>query len=144
RRRSALDWVESLRQRLEQKVSWDAKPHMLSENHWQDLRAGALFFITRDAAIALLDQIEAHIGNQSVQKLSLDKSLPAPIVAMVRSLQQQGQLFLDNGHDPSPGLEASTFCRECTEGNDSRLLEHLLKREGRVLRQYGRDILPGV
>ena len=36
------------------------------------------------------------------------------------------------------------FCRECTEQVDARLLERLLLREGHVLRQRGRDILPGV
>lgn len=144
RRRNALDWVEWLRSRLDRQVIWDTKPHMLSEGHWKDLHAGALFFTTRDAAIALLDQVEAHIANQSVQKLSLDKPLPGPIVAKIRALQQDGQAFLDNGYDPSPGVEASIFCRECTERDDARLLEYLLAREGRALRHYGRDILPGV
>lgn len=144
RRRTALDWVEGLRNRPDRKVVWDAKPHMLSEDHWKDLHAGVLFFTSRDAAIALLDQVEAHIANESVQKLSLDKPVPGTIVAKIRPLRQHGQAFIDNGHDPSPGVEASTFCRQCTEPDDARLLEHLLAREGRVLRQYGRDILPGV
>ena len=36
------------------------------------------------------------------------------------------------------------FCRECTEQVDARLLEKLLLREGHVLQQRGRDIVPGV
>ena len=36
------------------------------------------------------------------------------------------------------------FCHECTEQVDARLLERLLLREGHVLRQRGRDILPGI
>ncbi len=36
------------------------------------------------------------------------------------------------------------FCGECTEQVDARLLERLLLREGHVLRQRGRDIVPGV
>jgi hypothetical protein len=143
RRRSALDWVQFLRSQLDRQVVWHDKPPMLSDEHWKDLHSGALFFKTRDAAIALLDHIEAHIDTQSVQKLSLDKPLPSPIVAKIRSLQEHGQAFLDNKYDPSPGVEASVFCRQCTERDDARVLEHLLVREGRVLRQFGRDIVPG-
>ena len=66
---------------------------MLSEGHWKDLHAGDLFFTTRDAAIGLLDQVEAHIANQSVQKLSLDKPLPGTIADKIRALQQHGQAF---------------------------------------------------
>jgi hypothetical protein len=144
RRRTALDWVDRLRDQLDRQVEWGAKPPMLDDGHWKDLHAGALFFTTRDAAIELLHEVEGHISNQSVQKLFLDQPFPGTIVAKIRSLQHHGQAFLDNGYDPSPGVEASAFCRECTEQGDARLLEHLLAREGRVLRQYGRDIVPGV
>ena len=54
RRRKALDWVEALRDKPQQQIEWDAKPTMLDELHWRDLRAGALFFAARDAAISLV------------------------------------------------------------------------------------------
>ncbi len=144
RRRKALDWIERLRNKPRQQIAWDAKPAMLDESHWHDLHAGALFFTARDAAIALLDQIESHIANEAEQQMSLDKLLPEGVVDKMGSLREHAQAFVDNEHDPSPGKEATMFCRECTEQADASLLEKLLAREGRVLQLRGRDILPGV
>src|SRR5437868_1944316 len=75
RRRKALDWVEWLRNTPQEPIGWNAKPVMLDDVYWPDLHASALFFATRDAAIALLDQIEAHIANEAEQCLSLDASV---------------------------------------------------------------------
>ena len=144
RRRNALDWVEALRDKTQRHIDWDAKPVMVDELHWRDLRVGALFFAARDAAISLLDQIESHIGNAADQRISMDATLPETIVDKVKSLRVRAQTFLDDSYDPSPGWEATMFCRECTEQVDVRLLEKLLFREGHVLQQRGRDIVPGV
>ena len=143
RRRKALDWVESLRQKVQQPSPWNAKPMHLDEDHWRDLRAGSLFFRARDAAIALLDQIEAYIGKTVETRLSLDAALPDAVVNKLESLRERSHAFLNAAHDPSPGGEAALFCRECTENADGRLLERLLHREGHVLQQRGRDIVPG-
>lgn len=144
RRRKALDWIERLRKKPQQQIAWDAKPEMLDEFHWRDLHAGALFFAARDAAITLLDQIESHIANGADQRMSLDSRLPEDVVDKIRSLRTSAQSFLANTYDPSPGGAANIFCRECTDQTDTRLLEKLLAREGRVLQQRGRDIVPGV
>jgi hypothetical protein len=142
RRRRALEWVEALRDKRQ--IEWDAKPAMVDELHWRDLRAGALFFATRDAAISLLDQIESLIGNAADQRMSLDATLPETVTDKVKSLREHAQTFLDDNYDPSPVGEATMFCRECTQDVDARLLEKLLLREGHVLQQRGRDIIPGV
>jgi len=144
RRRKALDWVESLRLKAQQPSSWNTKPMHLDEDHWRDLRAGFLFFRARDTAIALLDQIEAYIGKTAETRLNLDATLPDAVVEKLDSLRERSQAFLDDAYDPSPGGEAALFCRECTEDADTRLLERLLHREGHVLQQRGRDIVPGV
>jgi hypothetical protein len=144
RRRNALDWVEALRDKTQQQIRWNARPTMLDDFHWRDLRAGALFFAVRDAAIALLDQIESHIGTTVDRRLSLDAPLTGTVVKKLISLREHAQTFLDDNYDPSPVGEATMFCRECTEQVDTRLLEKLLFREGHVLRQRGRDIVPGV
>ena len=144
RRRKALEWVEWLRDGPQEPVGWNAKPVILDDLHWSDLHAGALFFAARDAAITVLDQIEAHIANAAEQHLSLDAGLPPAIVEGNRLLRACAGSFLENNYDPSPGSLASTFCRECNERADARLIEQLLAREGRVLHQRGRDIVPGV
>ena len=94
RRRKALEWVEALRDKTQQ-IEWDAKPTMVDELHWRDLRAGALFFTARDAAISLLDEIESHIGNAADQRLSIDAKLPEPVVAKIKSLRKHAQAFLN-------------------------------------------------
>jgi len=144
RRRKALGWIEGLRRNPPRSFTWDNKPEALDESHWRDLHAGALFFAARDAAITLLDHIEAHIANQVGQQMSLDSKLPEAIVSKISTLRANAQVFLDNKYDPSPELDATAFCRECAGQSDVRVLERLLAREGRVLRQCGRDILPGV
>ena len=143
RRRNVLEWVEALRGQTRQ-IEWTPKPAMVDELHWRDLRAGALFFTARDAAISLLDEIESHIGNAADQRLSIDARLPDPVVTRIKSLQQHAQSFLNEKYDPPPAGDATMFCQECTEHLHARLLERLLLREGHVLQQRGRDILPGV
>jgi hypothetical protein len=143
RRRRVLEWVEALRDKRQQ-IQWAAKPTMVDDLHWRDLGAGVLFFTARDAAISLLDEIESHIGNAADQRLSIDAKLPDPVATKIESLRKHAQTFLNEKYDPSPAGEATTFCHECTEQVDARLLERLLLREGHVLRQRGRDILPGV
>jgi hypothetical protein len=144
RRRKAIDWVEGLRKKPQQKIAWGAKPEMLDEFHWRDLHAGALFFAARDAAITLLDQIESHIANGTDQHMSMDNTLPEAVVDKITSLRTSARSFLDNNYDPSPGGAANIFCRECIDQTDTYLLESLLVREGRVLQQRGRNIVPGV
>ncbi|HKD05514.1 MAG TPA: hypothetical protein VKB79_06390 [Bryobacteraceae bacterium] len=143
RRRKALEWVETLRDRKGQ-VEWTEKPPMLDEPHWRDLHAGALFFAARDAAISLLDEIESHMGNAADRRMSIDAAPPGAVVEKLESLRSHARAFLDGKYDPSPAGEATAFCSECAEQLDARLLETLLLREGHVLRQRGRDIVPGV
>ena len=143
RRRRALEWVESLRERRRQ-IAWKEKPPMVDELHWRDLRSGALFFAARDAAIVLLDEIESHIGNAADQRMSIDAAAPESVVEKLTLLREHARAFLHGGYDPSPAREATAFCGECAERADASVLERLLFREGHILRQRGRDILPGV
>jgi hypothetical protein len=144
RRRNALDWVEVLRKKTQQQIAINEKPTVVDDLHWRDLRAGALFFATRDAAIALLDQIESHIGIAADRRMSLDATIPESVADKIMSLREHAETFLDDNYDPSPGSNATIFCRDCMEQVDTRLLEKLVLREGHVLQQRGRDILPGV
>jgi hypothetical protein len=144
RRRQAHNWVQRLRDNPQEQIAWDTKPAMLDDTHWLDLHAGALFFTARDAAIALLDEIEAHIAKKTDRQMSLNTALPEPVVDKIKSLRECSQSFLDNAHDPSHEFSAGGFCRECTEQSEARLLEKLLQREGRVLSLRSRAIVPGV
>jgi len=144
RRRQALAWVERLRAKPNSGGSWEQKPDVLEDAHWSDLRAGALFFATRDAALAVLDAVEAHIANSSGLRVRLDDQLPKSVSRAINSLRRHARAFVDNKHDPSAGFAATVFSRECTEPNEIRLIERLFARDGRVLRQRDRHIVPGV
>lgn len=143
RRRQALAWVEQLRAKPDQHVTWYAKPTELDDAHWRDMHAGALFFAARDAALAVLDRIEAHLANQSDLRMSLNEPIPELVRADIERLREKSQAFLTDNHDPSPGNMASTFCRECSNPDGVRVLEQLLARDGRGLRLRGRDVVPG-
>ncbi len=142
RRRRALAWVTELRNRR-RAPSWEAIPQAFDETHWRDMRAGALFFHSRDEAIGLLERIEAQISSQEYQKLPLDKALPAAIAHKVESLRAAAKAFLEYKHDRSPDLLASALCRECSDPTAVRVLEKLVARDGRVLTLRGRFIVPG-
>jgi hypothetical protein len=103
-----------------------------------------LFFAARDAAIGLLDHVEAYIANESIQRLSLDAPFPEVLAKSSQLLRQRAKEFLEYDYDHSPGGTAGIFCRECTVRTDARLLENLLAREGRVIQQRGRDVVRGV
>lgn len=140
RRRAALAWVESLRDKPNQKLTWENKPIHIDDAHWQDLIAGALFFSVRDAAIRLLDRLEAHIGNQKNQRFSLDDPIPDSVKPDIQTLRNLAKDFLDKQHKDEL---ANSFCRECVNENDTVLLISLIGRDERVLRIRDRVVLPG-
>ena len=143
RRKDVFQWIDHRRTNPKSQIAWDTKPKMLEEGHWRNLHTGSLFFLTRDAAINVLDQIEAHLGNQSDPRMPLNKSLPEIVVNQCDELRNAAQTFLAQNYDPSPNSEATAFCRQCNESADTRIIENLLLREGRVLQQKGNEVVPG-
>lgn len=140
RRRSALEWVDTLRTNPNQSIDWEAKPSIINVNHWHDLHTGSLFFATRDAAIQTLDLLEAHISNHTELEFKLGDSLPDNIKASITVLRECAQKFLSKEHNDELG---NSFCRECVDELDSVVLANIVKRDERVLRLRGRLVLPG-
>lgn len=141
RRSNALAWVETLRTNNQATPTWAQRPQAISDVHWHDLQAGALFFETREAAIATLDATEAHIGNQgSGQWLSLTKQIPEALLQPLERLKSAAQKYLDF---TAVNEDASTFCQECTRNDPASILQALTKRDGHVLRLIGDEIRPG-
>lgn len=76
RRRDALRWVRA-RRRGAPPVTWDARPAEITlAAHWADLHAGALFFIARDAALAVLEALELEIATPE-RRVAIGGGLPA-------------------------------------------------------------------
>ena len=131
RRRAALVWVESLRKGAEPPKGWETKPPCLEDDHWQDLKVGAQFSSTREAAIGVLDCVESHMGRYDVQRLSLAKPMPQDFSAQISKLRTQASDYLARGHTQP---EAKTFCEECVNRDDILVLTKLVGRDERVLR----------
>lgn len=141
RRGNALVWVESIRKSKPVRLTWAQRPQEISEEHWHDLQAGALFFETREAAIAVLDAAEAHIGNQTVgQSCSLKAQIPAALKPAIDKLKAAAKEYLAFKHADE---EANKFCCECVNDDPSSILRSLVKRDGHVLRQVGDEVKPG-
>ena len=140
RRRAALAWVESLRRGSAAYASWNEKPPELDEAHWGDLQAGALLFSTRDAAIRVLDALEAHIARQTVRKLCMAEPVSPHIALQIDQLREQASAYMARGHAQK---EAKKFCSECLEANNARVLSKLVERDGRVVQVRNGYVVPG-
>lgn len=139
RRQDALRWVESCRRADTTQSSWTMRPAAISsDQHWLDLRAGALFFRFRTLALALLDALEAQMPAD--RKLSLDAGLPDRVSVPLGELRQSARAFLELRHDND---QAKRFCAECAIADPILILTKLVARDGRVLRLAGSQILPG-
>lgn len=141
RRSNALAWIEALRNNKTSALTWAQPPNELSEEHWHDLHAGALFFEARETAIATLDAAEAHIGNQSSgQSLSLKNKIPDPLTQPLEKLQSSARKYLDF---TSMDKNASAFCHECLSDEPASILRTLVDRDRQVLRLAGNEVKPG-
>jgi len=142
RRKNALAWVRSID--AENPAGWEAKPSELEANHWHDLRLGAQFFTARDAAIDVLNAIEAKMAPMTAPKITADDASRDTIIqTRLKTLREAAQRFLDEGTDPTEGRMATAFCVECVEPNPAAIIRKLVKRDDRVLRLVGNDVLPG-
>jgi hypothetical protein len=142
RRKNALAWVRSID--VKNPAGWEAKPSVLEANHWHDLRLGARFFTARNAAVDVLNAIEAQMAPLAAPKLAADGAHElSPVQQRLGALREAAQHFLDEGTDPTEGRMATAFCYECVEADPAAIIRNLVKRDDRVLRLVGSDVLPG-
>jgi hypothetical protein len=140
RRGNALKWVETLRTEKPSNWIWERRPEDISENHWRDLRAGALFFEAREAALSTLDALEIYIGNQSSGNSFSFGPVPESLELEIKNLKSKANRFLEETHASE---EANKFCTECVNTNPSDILRSLVKRDEQVLRLVGDEVKPG-
>lgn len=139
RRNDALQWVMS-RRRGAVPVTWASRPAQIrSAAHWADLQAGALFFMARDAALVVLDELEVEIGSPK-RRFVLGAGIPPRIRASLDVLRPAAQAFLNSENTVS---EARAFCIECVSASDEEVLKQLVGRDGRILRRLGTDVCAG-
>jgi hypothetical protein len=91
-----------------------------------------------------LNAIEAQMAPLAVPKLTADDAHKlSPVQTGLGSLRAAAQRFLDEDKDPTEGRMATAFCRECVEEDSAAIVRNLVKRDDRVLRLVGNDVLPG-
>jgi hypothetical protein len=141
RRGNALAWVEALRTNRSDRLTWKQRPKEISEGHWHDLQAGALFFETRETAIAALDAAEAHIGNLTAgQSCSLKAQIPNALKLAIEKLKTAANKYLAFKHADE---ESKKFACECINDDPSSILRSLVERDGHVLRMVDDEVKPG-
>jgi hypothetical protein len=139
RRRDALAWVESRRADPASQASWETRPDAIrSDDHWRDLLSGARFFLARDAALAVLDAVEARVPEAAGRPLDAD--LIRAVAGPLQALDAAAQAFLDTGHTDQM---ARDFCHKCVAPEPAAVLARLIERDGRVLRLLGGQVCPG-
>lgn len=143
RRSKLLDWMDDLQSGPKRRITWEERPEALDAEHWRDIRSGGHFFSARNAAIQLLDSIEAHLGGQVEQRLKLTGSIPDGIKSATTFVRTRAKRFLAEAYDPSPARYATEFCVECSDADDRAILKKLVERDGRVLQLLGDAIVPG-
>ncbi len=150
RRQQALAWVEALHAHGTGHSDWNKKPAEIADAiHWADMHAGAALSHVLDAAAgevdggSVLGLIEARMGAAGVKKLTLAEAADITLEPSLRMLRDRARVFLDAGHDPSPGRAATRLCQECIQSNVIAVISRLTARDDRILRLSDDAILAG-
>jgi len=138
RRRHALDWVESLRIKTVD-IQWNIKPSQITQEHWHDLKSGAVFFETRNLAIMILENIESCMS-ASTTSLNLDETLYKDITDSIQAAAASAEGFLKLEHTDE---DANKFCNELINREPTEVVKLLVARDGNVLRMRGNTVVPG-
>lgn len=142
RRKNGLAWVSSIDP--DKPANWKAQPPTIDNDHWNDLRRGALFFQARDTAIDVLIEIETAVARTDAQTIAPTAAAEIPAVQkQLRKLHDAAQRFLDENADPTEGKIAGNFCKDCTVADPAEIIRNLVQRDSRVLQLRGSHIVPG-
>jgi hypothetical protein len=144
RRKAAMEWVDDVANADNKVFTWKAQPKQLTDEHWRDLRTGGVFFQLRDAAVYLLDLVEARLGRSSnMTAINIANLNDEKITLCMSQVRQLASKFLDEDYDASPDRLASYFCLECNQDDNAAVIRSLIDRDGHVLRRNGDSIRPG-
>lgn len=144
RRKAAMEWMDDVANADDDVLTWSKRPVQLTEEHWRDLSTGGVFFQLRDAAVYLLDLVEARLGQSSnMNEINIANLNDEKITNSVSKVRQLASKFLDENYDVSPDRLASHFCLECNQHGNAAVIRSLVDRDGHVLRRIGDSIRPG-
>lgn len=131
RRRAATAWTDAL---IDGQLEVGSKPRQLSDAHWHDMQAGALFFSMQASAFAVLDAVEIMLAESGRRSLAIGEVLGGAVKDAIAALRRKAGAFIDHGFADIEKTGANAFAQECAELSDRRVVEQLLLRDQRVLR----------
>lgn len=140
KRNAILKWVNDPIIENKGYKNWNKRPPMISEEHWNDLHKGTLFFKTRDLAIELLNELEVELEKGYANKIELDKT-NTMLVNHKERLAKAANDFLKINIDTKENIDARVFCTECKD--ISNVIASLVKRDGVGLELRGNSICKG-
>lgn len=139
RRDDAYRWIDDIRCGRYQNVGTSRRPAMLTEPHWNDIKAGMHFFALREAAIAALDSAETVMCATKSNILKLGADLPENVIFRLEKVKAAASRFLEI---PGERKDAADFARATSNDDLAAVLGFLAKRDDHVLRMRG-DVIEG-
>jgi hypothetical protein len=108
-----------------------ARPARLEPDHWCDLRSGIALVQLREAALAVLADIEERLGSDRTSALTIDQSIDAA-AGRLAGLSDAAKAMLAE-KDSSPSQLGYALARDCLRPDTERVAE-LARRDGVVIR----------
>ncbi|EAT08882.1 DNA polymerase III subunit epsilon [Sphingomonas sp. SKA58] len=125
-------------------ASAKACPPPLSRDHFADIRAGIAFIDLRDAALAVLNQVENYLQKQGGRPSKATCGQLARNTAVAEKLAfltSTAKQMLDHV-DSSSGHSAHSFARICL-GSATNVISSLARRDGTVVIEQGDHLFLG-
>lgn len=142
RRKAIFDWIKIVDSKKTNHSDWNRKPFIITEKHWKDMRAGALFEVVRKNALQVLDELEILLDRNDRSKI--DIAMAAKMARKkIKDLKKAASDFINFKYDDSSlDFMATVFCKECFQ-NDHDVIRRLVERDNSGLRMDVGFIIPG-
>ena len=130
RRRAAMAWVRNPRR----SIDWAVRPAELTENHWNDLDAGARFFALRTAALECLDAVEEQMAKREIYTLDFQDAVSyESVAALLNEVKEKAEHVIALKQATPGALDAIEFAEVLARGTSTQTMSFLVERDGRVL-----------
>jgi hypothetical protein len=140
RRNAAMAWVRN----EHRSIDWVSQPAEISNDHWNDLKAGARFFALRTAALECLDAVEEQMAAREMQTLGFQNAVQYPsVAARLDDVKVKADYLLSLEQAPEGTHEANLFAATLSGGDLVARIQFLAERDGRVLVCGDADIRRG-
>jgi hypothetical protein len=125
-----MAWVRNPRRSND----WAARPAELTENHWNDLDAGARFFALRTAALECLDAVEEQMAKREIYTLDCQDAVSYDsVAALLNEVKEKAEHVIALKQATPGAQDAIEFAEVLARGTSTQTMSFLVERDGRVL-----------